>query len=73
MYFIQIFEKFTNLSSTGAKNASHLQRTTIEAIRFILRTDPEMETSSEGTTEHEKGKIIPTVRSCEEATQPLDQ
>ena len=49
MYVIKIFEKFTNLSSTGAKNASHVQRTTIEAIRFVLRTDPKRETSSEGT------------------------
>jgi hypothetical protein len=43
VYFFQIFERFTNLSSTGAKNASHVKRTTIEAVRFILRTDPEWE------------------------------
>jgi hypothetical protein len=49
MYFFQIFERFTNLSSTGAKNASHAQRTTIEAVRFILRMDLERKTSSEGT------------------------
>jgi hypothetical protein len=38
------------------KNASHLQRTTIEAIRFVLRTDPEMETSSEGMSRARKRK-----------------
>jgi hypothetical protein len=45
-----------NLSSTGAKNASYVQRTTIEAIRFVMRTDPEMETSSEGTSKERKRK-----------------
>jgi hypothetical protein len=49
VYFLQIFEIFMNLSSTGVKNASHVQRTAIEAVRFILRMDPERETSSEGT------------------------
>jgi hypothetical protein len=44
--FFQIFERFTNLSSTGVNNESQVQRTAIEAIRFILRMDPERETSS---------------------------
>jgi hypothetical protein len=49
MYFFQIFERFTDLSSTGGKNASQVQRTTVTAIRFVLKIDPEKETSSEGT------------------------
>jgi hypothetical protein len=54
MYFFQIFERFTNLSSIGAKNTSHVQRKAIEAIRFVLRTDPERETSSEGMKRAQK-------------------
>jgi hypothetical protein len=49
MNFFQIFEIFTDLSSTVAKNASQVQRTTLAAIRFILRTDPKWETSLEET------------------------
>jgi hypothetical protein len=49
VYFFQIFERFTDLSSTRAKNASQVQRTTVLAVRFVLRTDPKRETSSEGT------------------------
>jgi hypothetical protein len=45
-----------NLSSTGVKNASYVQRTTIEALRFVLRTDLEWETSSEGTSRAWKRK-----------------
>jgi hypothetical protein len=48
MYFFQIFERFTDLSSTGAKNASQVQRTTVATIRFVLRMDLKRETSSEG-------------------------
>jgi hypothetical protein len=53
--FFQIFERFTNLFFTGeiplnsGKNASQAQRTAIEAVQFVLRTDPRRETSPEGT------------------------
>jgi hypothetical protein len=45
----QIFEIFTNLSSTSVKNASRAQRTATEAVKFVLRTDLRRETSPEGT------------------------
>jgi hypothetical protein len=54
--FFQILERFTNLSSTGVNNASQVQRTTIEAVRIVLRTDPKRETSSEGTKRAQKRK-----------------
>jgi hypothetical protein len=47
--FSQIIERFTNLSSTGVKNASQAQRTAIEAVKFVLRTVPRRETRPEGT------------------------
>jgi hypothetical protein len=52
--FFQIFERFTIFSSTGgipsnsAKIVSNTQGTSTKAVRFILRTDPRRETSSEG-------------------------
>jgi hypothetical protein len=49
--FFQIFERFTNLSSTSVKNASRAQRTATEAVKFVLRTDPRQETSPEGKKE----------------------
>jgi hypothetical protein len=45
----EIIERFTNLSSTGVKNASQAQRTAIEAVKFVLRTVPRRETRPEGT------------------------
>jgi hypothetical protein len=52
--FFQIFERFTNLSSKGVKNASQVQGTATEAVRFILRMDLRWETSSEGTRRAQK-------------------
>jgi hypothetical protein len=52
--FFQIFERFTNLSSTGAKNAFNVQRKATEAVRFVLRTDPERETGSKGKKKVQK-------------------
>jgi hypothetical protein len=49
MKFFQIFERFTNLPSTGVKIASNTQGTAIAAIRFVLRMDLRRETSPEGT------------------------
>jgi hypothetical protein len=54
--FFQIFERFTNLSSTGVKNASQAQRTATEAVKFVLRTVPRRETSPEGTRRARKGR-----------------
>jgi hypothetical protein len=54
VYFFQIFERFMNLSSTGVKNVSQVQRIAIEVVRFVLQTDPERETSSEGMKKAQK-------------------
>jgi hypothetical protein len=59
VYFFQILERFTNLSSTGVKNASQVKRTATEAVKFILRTVPRRETSPEGSKESaEKAKAF---------------
>jgi hypothetical protein len=36
MKLFQIFERFMNVSSTGAKNAFHVKRKVVEAIIFFL-------------------------------------
>jgi hypothetical protein len=52
--FFQIFQRFRNLSSTGVKNTSEVKRTAIEAERFVLRMNPEWETSPEGMRRAQK-------------------
>jgi hypothetical protein len=50
-----------------------VQRTAIEAVRFVLRTDPSGKPVQKGRGERGKGERVSAVRSCAEARQPLDQ